>query len=66
MLQRPSIILAWRRAKARTRFRRWCALPYRPGLRQPRPTAHLVALHNAGEHTTGELGDVFSVARSTV
>lgn len=28
--------------------------------------AHLVKLHDAGEHTTGELAELFSVARSTV
>ncbi len=32
----------------------------------PRREAHLVALHNAGEHSTAELGDLFGVARSTV
>ena len=32
----------------------------------PRQEAHLVALHNAGEHGTTELGDLFGVARSTV
>ena len=32
----------------------------------PRQEAHLVALHNAGEHSTAELGDLFGVARSTV
>lgn len=32
----------------------------------PRQEAHLVALHHAGEHSTGELGDLFGVARSTV
>jgi DNA invertase Pin-like site-specific DNA recombinase len=38
--------------------------------RQPklnaRQEAHLVALHRAGEHSTAELGDLFSVGRSTV
>jgi DNA invertase Pin-like site-specific DNA recombinase len=28
--------------------------------------AHLVKLYNAGEHTVGELGELFSVGRSTV
>ena len=28
--------------------------------------AHLVALHKAGEHTTAELAELFSVGRSTV
>jgi len=28
--------------------------------------AHLVGLHLAGEHTTGELAELFGVARSTV
>jgi DNA invertase Pin-like site-specific DNA recombinase len=32
----------------------------------PRQEAHLVALHRAGEHSTGELGDLFGVSRSTV
>src|SRR5918995_1328221 len=32
----------------------------------PRQEAHLVALHNAGEHTGAELAEVFGVARSTV
>jgi DNA invertase Pin-like site-specific DNA recombinase len=32
----------------------------------PRQEAHLVALHGAGEHSTAELGDLFSVGRSTV
>ncbi len=32
----------------------------------PRQQTHLVALHNAGEHSTAELGDLFGVARSTV
>jgi DNA invertase Pin-like site-specific DNA recombinase len=32
----------------------------------PRQEAHLVALHHAGEHSVGELGDLFGVARSTV
>ena len=32
----------------------------------PRQEAHLVALHRAGEHSTAELADLFSVARSTV
>ncbi len=34
--------------------------------RNPRQEARLVALHHAGEHSTAELGDLFSVARSTV
>ena len=32
----------------------------------PRQEAHLVELHEAGEHTTTELAELFSVARSTV
>ena len=32
----------------------------------PRQEAHLVQLHRAGEHTTAELAELFSVARSTV
>ena len=32
----------------------------------PTQEAHLVKLHDAGEHTTGELAELFSVARSTV
>jgi len=32
----------------------------------PRQEAHLVALHEAGEHTTSELAELFGVARSTV
>lgn len=32
----------------------------------PRQEAHLVELHDAGEHTTAELGELFGVARSTV
>jgi len=32
----------------------------------PRQEAHLVALHRAGEHTSAELAELFSVARSTV
>jgi DNA invertase Pin-like site-specific DNA recombinase len=28
--------------------------------------AHLVALHQAGEHTIGELEELFSITRSTV
>jgi DNA invertase Pin-like site-specific DNA recombinase len=37
----------------------------RPKL-SPRQEAHLVALHDAGEHTTTELAELFSVARATV
>ncbi len=33
---------------------------------KPKQEAHLVKLHNAGEHTTAELGELFGVARSTV
>jgi DNA invertase Pin-like site-specific DNA recombinase len=47
-------------AKARGRLR-----GKRPKL-NPRQEAHLVALHQAGEHTTTELAELFSVARSTV
>ena len=32
----------------------------------PRQQAHLLKLHEAGEHTTAELGELFGVARSTV
>ncbi|MBP1137852.1 DNA invertase Pin-like site-specific DNA recombinase [Arthrobacter sp. PvP023] len=32
----------------------------------PSQEAHLVKLHDAGEHTTGELAELFSVPRSTV
>ena len=32
----------------------------------PRQEAHLVELYRAGEHTTGELAELFGVARSTV
>ena len=32
----------------------------------PRPEAHLVDLFRQGEHSTAELADLFSVARSTV
>jgi len=32
----------------------------------PRQQAHLVALHDASEHTTAELADLFGVGRSTV
>jgi DNA-binding MarR family transcriptional regulator len=31
----------------------------------PRQDAHLVALHHAGAHTSAELAELFSVARST-
>ena len=32
----------------------------------PRQEAHLATLYRAGEHSTAELADLFSVARSTV
>jgi DNA invertase Pin-like site-specific DNA recombinase len=32
----------------------------------PRQEAHLVTLHNAGTHTSAELAELFSVARSTI
>jgi DNA invertase Pin-like site-specific DNA recombinase len=32
----------------------------------PRQEAHLVALHDAGEHTIGELAELFGVGRATV
>ena len=32
----------------------------------PRQESHLVELHHAGAHTNAELGELFSVARSTV
>lgn len=47
-------------ARARGRLR-----GKRPKL-SPRQEAHLVQLHEAGEHTTTELAELFSVARSTV
>jgi DNA invertase Pin-like site-specific DNA recombinase len=47
-------------AKAKGRLR-----GKRPKL-TPRQEAHLVALHAAGEHTTTELAELFSVARATV
>src|ERR1017187_10043227 len=46
------------------------ALPGRLRGKQPKLTlkqeAHLVALHKAGEHTTAELAELFSIGRSTV
>lgn len=47
-------------AKAKGRLR-----GKRPKL-TPRQEAHLVALHRAGQHTTSELAELFSVARATV
>ena len=47
-------------AKARGRLR-----GRQPKL-SPRQQAHLVALHKAGEHSTGELAELFGVGRSTV
>jgi DNA invertase Pin-like site-specific DNA recombinase len=32
----------------------------------PRQEEHLVQLHRAGQHTSAELAELFSVARSTV
>ena len=32
----------------------------------PRQEAHLIALHDAGQHSTAELADLFGVGRSTV
>ena len=32
----------------------------------PAQEAHLVALHNAGDHTSAEIAELFGVARSTV
>ena len=32
----------------------------------PRQQAHFLKLHEAGEHTTAELGELFGVARSAV
>jgi DNA invertase Pin-like site-specific DNA recombinase len=32
----------------------------------PRQEAHLVELHRKGSHTTGEIAELFGVARSTV
>ena len=46
------------RAKGRLRGRK-------PKL-HPRQEAHLVALHQAGDHSTRELGELFGVGRSTV
>jgi hypothetical protein len=37
----------------------------RPTL-SPRQETHVEELHRGGEHTTGELADLFGVARSTV
>jgi DNA invertase Pin-like site-specific DNA recombinase len=50
--------MAIARAKGRLRGKR-------PKL-SPRQEAHLVDLHQAGEHTTAELAELFSVARATV
>jgi len=47
------------RAKAKGRLR-----GKKPKL-NPKQEAHLVKLHDAGEHTTAELGELFGVARST-
>ena len=47
-------------AKAKGRLR-----GKRPNL-SPRQETHLVELHRAGGHTTGELAELFGVARSTV
>jgi DNA invertase Pin-like site-specific DNA recombinase len=47
-------------AKAKGRLR-----GKRPKL-SPRQETHLVELHGAGRHTTGELAELFGVARSTV
>jgi DNA invertase Pin-like site-specific DNA recombinase len=47
-------------AKAKGRLR-----GKRPKL-SPRQEAHLVALQGAGDHTTTELAELFSVSRSTV
>jgi len=47
-------------AKARGRLR-----GKKPKL-SPKQEAHLVKLHTAGEHTTGELAELFKVARATV
>lgn len=47
-------------AKAKGRLR-----GKQPKLSRPQE-AHLVALHAAGQHTTGELAELFNVARSTV
>jgi DNA invertase Pin-like site-specific DNA recombinase len=33
---------------------------------KPRQEAHLVALYEAGDHSTGELAELFGVGRSTV
>jgi DNA invertase Pin-like site-specific DNA recombinase len=50
--------MAVARAKGRLRGKR-------PKL-TPRQEAHPVALHAAGEHTTGELAELFDVGRATV
>lgn len=47
-------------AKAKGRLRG------KPPKLRPSQEAHLVSLYRAGEHTTAELADLFSVARSTV
>jgi DNA invertase Pin-like site-specific DNA recombinase len=47
-------------AKARGRLR-----GKQPKL-SPKQEAHLVSLHDAGEHTNAELGELFGVGRSTV
>lgn len=50
--------MAVARAKGRLRGK--------PPKLRPSQEAHLVELHRAGKHTTAELADLFSVARSTV
>ena len=47
-------------AKAKGRLRG------KPPKLSPHQEAHLVQLHAAGEHTIGELAELFSVGRSTV
>lgn len=32
----------------------------------PKQASHLLKLHDAGQHTSGELAELFNVARSTV
>ncbi len=50
--------MAIARAKGRLRGK--------PPKLSPRQEAHLVTLHQAGEHTTAELAELFGVARATV
>jgi DNA invertase Pin-like site-specific DNA recombinase len=56
MRTRESMMVA--RAKGRLRGKQ-------PKL-SPRQESHLVELHHAGAHTSAELAELFSVARSTI